>query len=298
MRLRMVGLVAVGLMVAGCGDQTTGLDPGLAAEPPLPQSGAPDGAVTTRHPVTVLDSGDGAELCLGGVQDSLPPQCGGPELVGWGWAGHDGYYQNVGGVRWGEFKVTGTFDGTDITVTDVVPAVEWTGSGVASDVDFSSPCPEPPDGWPSEPMLMFSYDAVFEAAQRRSDYAGGWVTQRNPRDPGELDQPLADDPEAKILPPIVNIKVAGDPAAAEAELTKVWDGPLCVTTAKRTESELRAIQDEVTTSASGMLSASVDIMTGTVQLTVAYDDGTLQAELDERYGEGVVDVESALIPAE
>lgn len=124
------------------------------------------------------------------------------------------------------------------------------------------------------------------------------MTQRDPRDPSELDRALADDPEAKTLPPIVNIKVVGDPAAAEAELTKVWDGPLCVTTAEHTERELRGLQDEAATSASGMLSAGVDVMTGTVRLTVAHDDGTLQAELDRHYGEGVVDVESALIPAE
>ena len=101
----------------------------------------------------------------------------------------------------------------------------------------------------------------------------------------------------KILPPIVNIKVTGDTAAAEAELREVWDGPLCVITAARTEKELRTIQDAVT-SAAGTLFASVDVTAGAVQLGVTYDDGTLQAELDERYGEGVVKVHSALIPAE
>jgi hypothetical protein len=298
MRVQMIGLVAVGLMGAGCGDQTSPVDPGVAAEPPLTEPAASDGEVTTRYPVMVLDDGDGAELCLGGVGESLPPQCSGPELIGWDWADHDGYYEDTGGVRWGEFAVTGTFDGTDVTVTDAVPAIVWTGPGPATDVDFSSPCPEPPGGWPSEPMRMFSHDTVFEAAQRLPEYAGGWVTQRDPRDPEELDQTLADDPEAKILPPIVNIKVTGDTAAAEAELREVWDGPLCVITAERTEKQLRTIQDEVTTSAGGTLFASVDVMTGTVQVGVTYDDGTLQAELNERYGEGVVKVDSALIPAE
>ena len=303
----MVAVVAVGLMVAACGDQTTGAAPGAAGEPPLAEPAAPDGPVTTRYPVMVLDGGDGAELCLGGVAESLPPQCSGPKLIGWDWADHDGYHEESGGVRWGEFKVTGTFDGTDVLVTDAVPAIEWTGAGPATDVDFSSPCPEPPGGWPSEPMRMFSHDVVFEAAQRLPGYAGGWVTQRDPRDPRdppdprdrhELDQTLADDREAKILPPIVNIRLTGDPAAAEAELRKVWDGPLCVTTAERTEDELRTIQDEVTTSAGGVLFASVDIVTGRVHLGVVYDDGTLQAELSERYGEGVVEVDSALIPVE
>jgi hypothetical protein len=166
MRLRMIGLVAVGLMMAGCGDQTTPVDPGGAADPPLTEPAASDGAVTTRYPVMVVDGGDGAELCLGGVQESLPPQCSGPELIGWDWAHHDGHYEDSGEVRWGEFKVTGTFDGTNITVTDAVPAIEWTGSGPTTDVDFTSPCPEPPGGWPNEPMGMFSHNAVLQAAQR------------------------------------------------------------------------------------------------------------------------------------
>jgi hypothetical protein len=297
MRLQMVGAVVFGVMVAGCGDQTTRVDPGTAAEPPQTEPATSAGVMTTRYPVMVIDDGDAAELCLGGVMESLPPQCSGPELVGWDWADHDGHYEESGGVRWGEFKVTGTFDGTEVTVTDAVSAIEWSGQP-ATDVDFSSPCPEPPGGWSGEPIAMFSHDAVFEAAQRLSDYASGWVTHRDPRDPRELDQTLADDPEAKILPPIINIKVTGDPAAADAKLRKVWEGPLCVTTAERTEKELRKIQDEVTSSTAGILVASVDIMKGTVQVGVTYDDGTLQAALSEQYGKGVVEVNSALIPAE
>ncbi len=298
MRLLVIGVVAAGLMVAGCGDPTTRVDPGVTREPPQAEPAASGGAVTTRYPVTVIDGGDGAELCLGGVAESLPPQCGGPELIGWDWTDHDGDYEHVAGVRWGDFKVTGTFDGTDLTVTDAFSADEWTDPQSATDVDFASPCPEPPGGWSGEPMLMFADATVFEAAQRRSDYAGGWVTQRDPRDPNELDQTLADDPAAKVLPPIVNIKVTGDPAEAEAELRKVWDGPLCVTTAERTETQLRAIQEELTTSASGTLGTSVDVLTGTVEITTTYDDGTLQSELNERYGDGIVRVTSALVLAE
>ena len=88
------------------------------------------------------------------------------------------------------------------------------------------------------------------------------------------------------------------PAAAEAVLGQMWDGPLCVTTAERTEAQLRTIQDEVTTSNGSPLGAGVDVLTGTVELTVTYDDGTLQSELDELHGDGVVRVTSALVPAE
>ncbi|MFC3686947.1 hypothetical protein [Aquipuribacter hungaricus] len=293
----MTGVVAAPLMVAGCGDPTTQAISGAASQPPQTGPAAWGDEVTTRYPVMVIDGGDGAELCPGGVGESLPPQCGGPELIGWDWTDHDGDYESASGVRFGDFQVTGTFDGTDLTVTDAVPADEWTDAGSVTDVDFASPCPEPPGGWPGEPMPWSAEDIVFTAAQQRSDYAGGWVTHRDPRDAYELDRALTDDPEATVLPPVVNIRVTGDPAAAEAELREVWDGPLCVTTAERTETELRRIQDEVTTSVASMLSAGVDVLTGTVQLTVTYDDGALRSELDGRYGDGVVQVISALVLA-
>ena len=36
------------------------------------------------------------------------------------------------------------------------------------------------------------------------------MTQRDPRDPDEVGQTLGDNLRAKILPPIVNIRVTGD----------------------------------------------------------------------------------------
>lgn len=76
------------VMITGCGSETT-----------APAGGAtdPDQLLTTGHPVTVLDDGDGAELCLGGGNDSWPPQCGGPKLVGWSWAEHEGEYEEARG---------------------------------------------------------------------------------------------------------------------------------------------------------------------------------------------------------
>ena len=92
---------------------------------------------------------------------------------------------------------------------------------------------------------------------------------------------------------VVNVRVVGDPAAAEAELRKVWGGALCVTEARRTEAELRRIQREVA-KAPGMMTASSG--RDVVDLEVAYDDGSLQQRFDEAYGEGVVRVSSAIFP--
>ena len=94
--------------------------------------------------MTVLDDGDGAELCLGGVMDSYPPQCGGPSLVGWDWADHRGDFESASDVRWGDFVVTGTFDGTSVTPSDVVPADEFEepdDSAGFEDDGFATPCP-------------------------------------------------------------------------------------------------------------------------------------------------------------
>lgn len=77
-------------------------------------------------------------------------------------------------------------------------------------------------------------------------------------------------------------------------------GMLCVTTAQRTEAELQRIVDELLprTEDIRMLSVVNDGMSGMVVLDVVHDDGALQAEMDERYGEGVVEVVSALTPVD
>lgn len=63
----------------------------------------PERATAARFTTTVIDSGDGPELCLGGVSDSLPPQCGGPVLDG---LVMDGWAESQNGVSWGDRTVT------------------------------------------------------------------------------------------------------------------------------------------------------------------------------------------------
>ena len=70
--------------------------------------------------VTVLDSGSGPELCLGAVAESYPPQCGGPQLADFDFG--DVGAEKAAGVTWGQYALTGTYDGTTFTVTDAIPA--------------------------------------------------------------------------------------------------------------------------------------------------------------------------------
>lgn len=120
-------ILAATLIVSACGrDSGPGeiVDVGPPTEPvgALPGVPPPDGEVWGVG--TVLDEGDGAELCLGPVAESWPPQCSGIPLEGWDWASVDASgaaYEHSGDVRWGEFTVTGSYDGTGLSVTDVGP---------------------------------------------------------------------------------------------------------------------------------------------------------------------------------
>jgi hypothetical protein len=298
----VVGLVAA---LAGCGTETAA-DPGDAGAPGAPAAPptsvpAADGPVTTAYPVTVLDDGDGAELCVGGQDDSLPPQCGGPRLLGWDWAQHRGGFETSRGVRWGEFVVTGTFDGTDVTPTEAVPAAEWkepAASPPGRD-PFRTPCPEPDGGWvPLDPATTTTatQDAAFRAAEALPTYAGGWVDQSINPAYADLDRAAAagelNDPRLLVL----NIQVTDDVAGAEAALREVWGGALCVSQAQSTEAERQRVADELATALPGFLGSTSG--QDRVEATVLFDDGSLQAWADEEYGEGVVLVGSSLVPAD
>ena len=296
--MRWTVLVALALLVAGCGTTPPPAADGPSGSPSTSETPAP---VVVRGIGLVLDDGDGPVLCLGPVLESLPPQCGGPQLVGWDWA--DVEASRRAGVRWtGAYVVTGTFDGTRLTLTEPpVPGDEYDGprpprSG--EDDTLGTPCPEPAGGWrPVDPEKtdQRSLEEVGRVAGRLDGYAGLWWDQSvNPAydDPDGADKEFdMNDPENLV----VNVAVTGDPAAAEAELRKVWGGALCVTQMQRTEAELRRIQHEVARTP-GMLSASSG--RDVVDLDVEYDDGSLQRVLDERYGAGVVRVHSALFPVD
>lgn len=305
MRRALAGVAAVlGVVVlVGCGTETAA-DPDEPAGPGAPAARptsvpAADGPVTTAYPVTVLDDGDGAELCVGGQLDSLPPQCGGPGLVGWDWADHRGDFEESGQVRWGEFVVTGTFDGTDVTPAEVVPAAEWDEPAPAAPRHdpFRTPCPEPEGGWvPLDPATTTTatQDAAFRVAEALPTYAGGWVDQSVNPAYEDLDRAAAagelNDPRQLVL----NIQVTDDVTGAEAAVREVWGGALCVSRAPLTEVERRRVQDEVSDALPGVLGSSPG--RSRVEVTVLFDDGSLQAWVDQEYGEDVVLVGSGLRP--
>ena len=114
--LRTAGVVAAAVVLvalAGCGNGTPSGTPSqapLGSVTPVP----PDGEV--RAVGTVLDTAGVAQLCLGAVAESYPPQCSGIPLEGWTWNGVDGA-ESSGDVTWGAYAVMGDYDGETFTVT-------------------------------------------------------------------------------------------------------------------------------------------------------------------------------------
>jgi len=248
------------------------------------------------------DQSHGPQLCLGGVLESLPPQCGGPDLLGWDWstlAGSDGRT----GVKWGEYVVVGSWDASAETFTltrPAVPADEYAGPYFQDDDEpgqsWSTPCPEPEGGWrviDPELTTQASQDRTSRAAFSRADFGELWLDQSiNPAlDDGfdSEDEWAMNDPTKLVL----NISVTGDIEKAEADLRATWGGALCVSKAQHTERELAAIQAEIA-GTPGLLSNGRG--RGVVEVGVIWDDGTLQTEYDAKYGTGTVKVWSALQP--
>jgi hypothetical protein len=299
--MNIVPVLAAVLVVAACGDATggasdasgAGLTPPAARPTVVP---AADGPVTTDRPVTVLDDGHGAQLCLGGQLDSYPPQCGGPRLVGWDWVEHEGAFEQANGVRWGAFVVSGAFDGSSLTPSEAVPAAEATDVPAYEAPDFSTPCPEPEGGWVVDRDRLDHADMerTFARAQRLDGYAFSYVdTSRDARSLEEVDQAAAaGDQDASSW--VVNVRVTGDLAVAEGVLRRTWGGALCVLRAEHTDAELEKVQRTLN-GVPGVLSSGRG--QDRVDLVVVHDDGRIQAWADAEYGKGTVVVTSALVPA-
>lgn len=102
------------VLLAGCASTASPGGSIVAGGDPLP---TPAGTGSVLAQGTVLQTGDTApQLCLGPVAESYPPQCSGPEIVGWDWTAVE-LKETAADVTWGSFAVTGTWDGTAFTST-------------------------------------------------------------------------------------------------------------------------------------------------------------------------------------
>jgi hypothetical protein len=235
------------------------------------------------------DRSHGPMLCLGGVATSLPPLCGDVPIANWSWNGVEAEEAALG-TTWGSYHVVGRYDGQVFTVTDVGPYEDDPVSG--AEPDLASPCRAPAGGWTG--LDHASQEDVGPAdayAQVQPDYVTSWITHL--------------DPSGRALGPVIfNAVFTGDAERHEAEIRKVWSGPLCVVARDVPNArELRRVREEAEASLDdlGLRMLSSHTTSGSVEpvieILVDVDvDGKGQAALDARYGPGVVRLVSALKP--
>jgi hypothetical protein len=205
MRSRAVLLACLALASTGCGSEQVRSD--AAAQ-------------QHRGTATVLESPEhGPELCLGGQQDSYPPQCGGVPLPNWDWDAVDDE-ESANGTTWGAYTVVGTFDGTSLTLTEPPRRRSR---------PEASPC-----GPVHQPLRRAGAPDRCGAPRRRRRRPRG----RTGPHPAGPRRPVADRRPAER-------RLHRRPGAAPLALREVWGGPLCLVQHERTLADLKAVQEEL-----------------------------------------------------
>ncbi|MDJ0335421.1 hypothetical protein QMG83_09320 [Salinibacterium sp. G-O1] len=128
---------------------------------PSPADGGPSpaGPIDVVGQGTVIQVGDAApEFCLGGVAESYPPQCSGPELSGWDWAAYEGS-ETASNVTWGTYAVFGNWDGNVLSVDSAIMLALY---DTVAEVDPL--LDEANAGSSSEQQLLTIQDGIFDAA--------------------------------------------------------------------------------------------------------------------------------------
>ncbi|MEU6718171.1 hypothetical protein ABZ897_42460 [Nonomuraea sp. NPDC046802] len=251
---------------------------------------APQTAAAQRYEtsLTVLEGGGhGPQLCTM-VAESLPPQCGGPDVIGWDWSKVQ--HESQGGVKWGEYRVVGTWDGARLTLTE--PPGPPKKPSATQDVDFTSPCPEPEGGWRPVDPVTTTEKALQEAMRRAgtaAEFAGGWIDNFGQ----EPDPSKNMDARQYVL----NLKFTGDLSGREAWIREVWGGALCVSGAKRSEAALKDIQRQVESQVGDrLISASSSVTRNVVEVSLWLATDELRRDVDARHGTGAVVFDSVLRP--
>ncbi|MFG1702980.1 hypothetical protein ACFLIM_07290 [Nonomuraea sp. M3C6] len=265
---------------------------GLVAALTLASCGAQEAAAPPRYQasLTVLEGGGhGPQLCSM-VAQSLPPQCGGPDVVGWDWS--KVAHESVRGVKWGSYRVVGTWDGARLTLTE--PPGEPARADPEAEDRFASPCPEPEGGWrPIDPAKTTerTMKEAMERARTAEEFAGTWIDRLGPQpDP-------AKEEELDARRYVLNLRFTGDLSGREAWIREVWGGALCLTGAQRTETELHRIQRAIEAElAGGMVSTSPDEIANRVNAVVWLATDDLRRRLDEKYGGGAIALDGMLKP--
>ena len=255
------------------------------ADPPAEPAGPSSGSDQTRYQgdVFVLDEPDrGPVMCVGGVAESLPPQCEGIPIVGWDWSAVQGE-ETASNTTWGSFHVVGTYDGDTFSVLDAGPSQVERSRGDPVD----TPCPEPDGGWTAPDPTKASENDLLDllrAVQDAPDFAGFWIDY--------VEEPFMEGP---IEPAgiIANVAFTTNVDPHAAGIREIWGGPICLVQHERTYEELRRIQRELSDGAAAELGlevtgSGVSQQDNRVEVGVVVASEAALAAIDDRYGEGTV----------
>jgi hypothetical protein len=287
-------LLTLTVLLAACGSREPGAigeSTGSGAEPP-PTVASPEPDQLYEASGIVLEAAGehGPELCLGALLTSLPPQCSGVPIANWDWNAVEGEMARSG-TTWGDYHVVGTYDGEVFTVTEVGPPAY---PGKEDIYRYETPCPEPEGGWVVPDPGQNTQEQTRRAhayARAQPDYVISWNDHLEDR--------------LQEFGPVVLVAVfTGDSERHEAEIRKVWDGPLCLVARdlptgrelarirKEVENRLPDLGLELLGSGTGGFPPAIFID------IVADEGGRAQAVIDDEYGPGIVRFVPALRPVQ
>ncbi|MGN9838610.1 hypothetical protein ACTMTI_10875 [Nonomuraea sp. H19] len=275
---------------------------GLAAALTVTSCGAQEAAAPAPPPryeasLTVLEGGGhGPQLCTM-VAESNPPQCGGPDVMGWDWSKVK--HESLAGVKWGSYRVVGTWDGARLTLTEPPGEPVRAREDPAGEGGFASPCPKPAGGWrPVDPAraTQETLEKAMSLAGTAEEFAGAWLDQSylDPLLTPRETEKQGNDPKRLVL----NLKFTGDLAGREKWIRGVWGGALCVSGAQRSQAELHEIQRQVEgeMGSGGLITASSSVTRNRVEVTSWLTSDDLRRRVEEKYGKDVVFFDDVLKP--
>ena len=261
-------VVAAIVVVANGDDDGTKVIAGASTTQPY--AGPPE----YRGNVTVLESPEhGPQLCMS-VADSLPPQCGGPDIVGWNWAAVDAE-ESASGTTWGSFHVVGTWiDGVFALTRPATAPVPMPNR----DIDFTTPCTELRT---DDPDAVVTVNGPL-AEESSEDFAGAWWDAQHG---------------------VYNVAFTGGIDTHEVALREQYDGRLCVVQFDYSESELLTAQDRLATISSRPIGVEIsgigiDTMGNRVSVDVLVADDATEAFVAQHLGDVAYVLHAALAPVE
>ena len=242
--------------------------------------------------VVERSAADGTWMCVGFHTSEAPPGCGTYRLANWDWSVAPGPVMRLRGARWVESVVlTGTVSGRTFTLTKPPRRRSAAELRTSRDDGISdlgpNMCTRPyrVTGW----TRRYVSDPTIERLRALPGVSGVWI---------------GGTPKESV----VNVRFVADDPGNLAAVRRVLPGaPVCLSFGGRPRSELVSALEELVASPfmatpgrtfpeSGYIMSGIDDVDQRVKIWVVRDDGTLQREVDERYGPNTVEIISELRP--